>query len=181
MPFVLFSYYNLVLQAGMEDFLLSLPENGITGIIIPDLPFEENDAVQQAAQRAGIHLIPLVAPTSQERIQQIVSRASGFVYCVSSLGVTGMRTDFDREVDEFLQTVRAAATVPIAVGFGISSAEHVARFSRICNGVIVGSAIVRQVEENLPRLSGSPQERAEGLAAVHRFVSTLKSGTKSGA
>src|SRR5690606_20575598 len=96
-------------------------EKGISGLIIPDLPIEEDAEVRGMAEAANIHLIPLVAPTSHDRITRIASKARGFVYCVSSLGVTGMRSDFHEGIDEFLGTVREAAPVPIAVGFGISS------------------------------------------------------------
>ena len=176
LPFVLFTYYNPVLQSGPEHFFKQLAEQEISGIIIPDLPHEEDGEIRAIAERNHIHLIPLVAPTSKERIEKITARASGFVYCVSSLGVTGMRSDFDKGVDEFLSTVKASTSVPIAIGFGISRPEHVARFSRICDGIVVGSAIVRKVEENLELLR-SNAEQSKGLAEIRQFVAGLKSGT----
>lgn len=177
MPFVLFSYYNPVLQLGPETFFKELEENEIDGIIIPDLPYEENDEIVEIASRHNIHVIPLVAPTSKERIRKITAQASGFIYCVSSLGVTGVRSEFDQGIDEFLNTVKTSTDLPIAIGFGISNQSHVARFSQICDGIIVGSAIVRKIEENLELLR-SETDQAKGLANVHKFVAELKSGTE---
>ena len=175
LPFILFSYYNPVLQLGLERFIDLLKANDISGMIIPDLPVEENEEIRSLGARHGIHLIPLVAPTSQARIAQIAASASGFVYCVSSLGVTGMRSRFHEEVDSFLQAVRAATSLPIAVGFGISNHEQFAHFAALCDGVIVGSAIVRQVEEALPLLtSEAPEDRRKGLLQIREFVASLK-------
>jgi tryptophan synthase alpha chain len=142
-------------------------------MIIPDLPYEENEEIRERSARLGIHLIPLVAPTSEARIAAIASQAQGFIYCVSSLGVTGMRSDFAANVDAFLQTVRASTELPIAVGFGISNHEQFRRFSRICDGVVVGSAIVKQIEEALPLLQ-SHEHREKGLLQIRDFVASLK-------
>ncbi|QJC51879.1 tryptophan synthase subunit alpha [Paenibacillus albicereus] len=173
MPFILFSYFNPVLQYGLERFFTLIHEKGISGLIIPDLPIEEDGEVREMAAEAGIHLIPLVAPTSKARVQRIASTAQGFVYCVSSLGVTGMRSEFHSGIEEFLQSVREAAPVPIAVGFGISSRDQVERMSRHADGVIVGSAIVRQVEEALPLLA-EPSTYRDGIAQIGRFVASLR-------
>ena len=151
LPFILFTYYNPVLQTGLDVFFEEVVRHDISGLIIPDLPVEESEEVRKRAHAAGVHLIPLVAPTSHERIASIASEATGFVYCVSSLGVTGERTDFTRG-GVFPETVRQYSSVPIAIGFGISSSEQVARFSKICDGVVVGSAIVRQIESTIPLL-----------------------------
>jgi len=172
-PFILFTYYNPVLQYGLSRFFELVQEKGISGLIIPDLPIEEDEEVRGMAEAAGIHLIPLVAPTSHDRITRIASKARGFVYCVSSLGVTGMRSDFHEGIDEFLRTVREAASVPIAVGFGISSREQVQRFAGKSDGVIVGSAIVRQIEDAIPLLS-DPAAREQGLERIAAFVRSLK-------
>ncbi|MCM3747417.1 tryptophan synthase subunit alpha [Paenibacillus pasadenensis] len=173
MPFILFSYFNPVLQYGLERFFTLIHEKGISGLIIPDLPIEEDAEVREMAAEAGIHLIPLVAPTSKTRVQRIAASAQGFVYCVSSLGVTGMRSEFHSGIEEFLQSVREATKLPIAVGFGVSSRDQVERLSRHADGVIVGSAIVRQVEEALPLLSEEATYR-EGIAQIGRFVSSLR-------
>lgn len=172
-PFILFSYYNPVLQLGLERFMQLLVEHDISGMIIPDLPIEEDEEVKALADTYGLHLIPLIAPTSEQRIQRIAGRASGFIYCVSSLGVTGERSQFSDQVDTFLETVREASSVPVCVGFGISNREQVERFSNVCDGVIVGSAIVRKIEEVVPLLQNS-QTKQEGLLQIHQFVAQLK-------
>jgi tryptophan synthase alpha chain len=175
LPFILFTYYNPVLQMGLDRVFSLLKENDISGIIIPDLPYEEDGEARARAEEAGIHLIPLVAPTSEARVERIASRARGFVYCVSSLGVTGVRSTFHEGIDAFLAAVRKAASVPICIGFGISSREQAERFAKTCDGVVVGSAIVRQVEEALAQLtSADPGERSAGVAAVRDFIAGLK-------
>lgn len=173
LPFILFTYFNPVLQFGLEAFFELVKKKEISGLIIPDLPIEEDGEVRALAEANGIHLIPLVAPTSKDRIQRIAGMAKGFIYCVSSLGVTGVRSDFHAGIDEFLQTVRDASNIPVAIGFGISSREHVERFSEKCDGVVVGSAIVRQIESVLPLLENDAQRDA-GLSQIGAFVKELK-------
>ena len=173
MPYILFSYYNPILQYGFDRFFNLLAEHDISGIIVPDLPLEEDGELRARAEAAGIHLIPLVAPTSRERIVRIVSRARGFVYCVSSLGVTGMRSEFHSSVDEFLADVASASPVPICVGFGISNREQVLGFQGKTDGVIVGSAIVRKIEEALPLIL-DPRTRAKGVRQVEDFIRSLR-------
>jgi tryptophan synthase alpha chain len=172
LPFILFTYYNPVLQMGLDKIFPLLQESDISGLIIPDLPMEEDEEVRTLAQQHGIHLIPLVAPTSKERIQRIVTRASGFVYCVSSLGVTGTRTQFHSGIDEFIETVRQATTLPIAVGFGISTNEQFVKFAQSCDGIVVGSALVRQVEEVLPFFEKTAT-RPQALQQIDQFVRQL--------
>lgn len=175
MPFILFSYYNPIYQLGLERFFTLIKESEISGIIIPDLPMEEDQEVRAMAREHGIHLIPLVAPTSNERIAKIAGQADGFVYCVSSLGVTGVRSDFHDGIERFLKVVKASTPLPIAIGFGISSREHVEKFSSICDGVVVGSAIVRKIEEQLSALQSSNiQEKSDGLLQIRDFVRQLK-------
>lgn len=173
MPFVLFTYYNPLLQMGLERFFTLLQEAEISGLIVPDLPFEESEEVLRLGDEHGVLLVPLVAPTSSERISLILSRARGFVYCVSSLGVTGERSDFHKGVDDFIASVKAGTDLPVAVGFGISSGEQVQRFAQICDGVVVGSAIVRKIEESLPLLQ-SKDQREQGLLQIRDFVAQLK-------
>ena len=173
LPFILFTYYNPVLQMGLDKFFAEVTAHEISGLIIPDLPVEESGDMRRRSIEAGINLIPLVAPTSSERIAKIVSGASGFVYCVSSLGVTGERSSFHTGVEEFIQSVRQATDLPVAVGFGISTGEQVARFASICDGVVVGSAIVRKVEDVIPLLD-HPSTRTEGLLQIREFVAQLR-------
>ncbi|MFD2672908.1 tryptophan synthase subunit alpha [Marinicrinis sediminis] len=173
LPFILFTYYNPVLQFGLENFFQALQEHDISGMIIPDLPYEENQEVSELAETYDIHLIPLVAPTSKERITKIASKAKGFVYCVSSLGVTGERSAFHNEIDTFMDTVKQAAKVPVAVGFGISSREQYEQMAERSDGVIVGSAIVRTIEENVPLLLND-ETRQQGLNQIEQFVASLK-------
>jgi tryptophan synthase alpha chain len=172
-PYVLFTYYNPVLQFGLDSFLQQAREAGISGIIIPDLPYEESHVVREAADRMSIHLIPLVAPTSESRVSSIVAEGRGFIYCVSSLGVTGVRDTFDSQVDSFIELVQRSTELPIAIGFGISTAEHVKHFATRCDGVIVGSAIVRRIEEALPLLE-HPDSSEEGILQICDFVRQLK-------
>lgn len=173
MPFILFTYYNPVLQMGMETFFTSLQQHGISGLIIPDLPMEEAGELGRQAEQTGVNLVPLVAPTSDMRIERIVRNARGFIYCVSSLGVTGERASFFAGIEQFIENVKRHTDLPVAVGFGISNVEQVKRFSQICDGVVVGSAIVRQVEEAIPLLAVSAR-RSEGLLQIRNFVAQLK-------
>lgn len=144
-PLILFTYVNPVLQWGIERFFGKAREVGADGVIIPDLPFEESEEARLAAAKHGIDLVPLVAPTSKQRIEKIVSDASGFVYCVSSLGVTGTRDKLSAELPEFVNSVRSATTLPVAVGFGVSTPEQAAEIRSIADGVIVGSALIRRI------------------------------------
>ncbi|WP_134687424.1 tryptophan synthase subunit alpha [Brevibacillus migulae] len=171
-PLVFFSYYNPVLQYGLDAFFHDLAACGADGIIIPDLPTEENEEASAAAKTNGVHLISLVAPTSNARISAIAQKASGFVYCVSSLGVTGVRDELPADLGQFLDRVKASTDKPIAVGFGISTPEQVRFTAKHADGVVVGSAIVREVEKNLALLT-DPDKKAEGIGAVKRFVQQL--------
>ncbi|MGC5324574.1 tryptophan synthase subunit alpha [Brevibacillus sp. SYSU BS000544] len=176
-PFVLFSYYNPILQYGVERLFADLAEAGADGAVIPDLPYEENEEALAAAKRYGAHLISLVAPTSETRVAKISSKASGFIYCVSSLGVTGVRSEFHNNVLPFINQVRSHSEVPVAVGFGISTPEQVREFAGYADGVIVGSAIVQQVEANLPLLLDKAT-REEGLGKIKTFVQNLAGALK---
>lgn len=175
MPYVLFTYYNPVLQMGLNSFFTKVHDAGISGLIIPDLPYEESQEVLRLADQANIKLIPLVAPTSQDRVARIVECARGFIYCVSSVGVTGERSSFHQSVDEFIRSVKEQTDLPVAVGFGISSHEQVSHFSEFCDGVVVGSAIVRKIEDTLPLLQ-DPSTKEQGLLQIYDFVAQLKSG-----
>ncbi len=176
-PLVLFSYFNPVLQYGLDRFFADLAESGADGIVIPDLPVEENEEAVQAAKRYGVHIISLVAPTSEARISKIGSQASGFLYCVSSLGVTGARTELRADLADFLQRVKASTAVPTAVGFGISTPEQVRELAPHADGIIVGSAIVQEIERNLATLT-DPDQMMAGVEKIKTFVQRLASAVQ---
>ncbi|WP_173917252.1 tryptophan synthase subunit alpha [Halobacillus sp. Marseille-Q1614] len=159
-PVVIFTYYNPVLQLGYDRFFEMLEENGAEGVLIPDLPYEESEEIRQLADEKGVEFISLVAPNSDARIKQIAEHAKGFVYCVSSLGVTGERNDMSAEALSFIKKVKEHSQVPVAVGFGISKNEHVKLVREHSDGVIIGSKIIRLIEDNLEDLEKGNQEEA---------------------
>lgn len=144
-PMVFMTYINPVYTYGKERFMKRCVECGIDGIIVPDLPYEEKEELSGVCESYGIDLISLIAPTSHERIAMIAKEAEGFVYCVSSLGVTGMRTSITTDIGAMVKLVKAQKDIPCAVGFGISTPEQAKKMSEHADGVIVGSAIVRMV------------------------------------
>lgn len=146
-PIVLLTYLNPVFVYGYSRFFTRCAEVGVDGIIIPDLPLEEKGELAGPACAAGVDLIAMVAPSSEERIRRIVADTSGFIYVVSSLGVTGMRREIVTDLGRLLSVIRQATAVPAAVGFGISTPEQAAAIARLCDGVIVGSALVRIAAE----------------------------------
>lgn len=173
-PIILFTYYNPVLQYGTEKLMGQLGEFGIDGILIPDLPYEEADEVNQLTEEHGRSFISLVAPTSLQRIERIASRAQGFLYCVSSLGVTGARSHLDESVINFLDEVRKYARVPLAVGFGISNGEQVKMVAPHSEGFIVGSALIDTIGKQEDKLINN-ETKDQGLAEINKFVNNLYS------
>lgn len=151
-----------------------MADYGADGVVIPDLPIEENGPAVEAAKKNGIHVISLVAPTSESRIKKIGEQATGFLYCVSSLGVTGARTDLRDDLADFLQKVKASTTAPTAVGFGISTPEQVRAVAPYTDGVIVGSAIVGQIEQHVEQLK-DPKELPQAVEKIKTFVHQLAS------
>lgn len=145
---LLFTYVNPVLQYGFAEFFQEAKNAGADGVIIPDLPYEESEHVLQLADAANIALIPLITPTSGiDRIQKICANARGFVYCVSSLGVTGERAKMSNRVEELVQLAKKFTHLPVAVGFGISSGEQANKIASYADGVIIGSAFIRRIEQ----------------------------------
>lgn len=142
-PLVFMTYANVVFSYGTERFVKRMKETGMDGLILPDVPFEEKEEFDSVCREYGIELISLIAPTSHERIRMIAEKASGFVYCVSSLGVTGTRSEITTDIGEMVRLVKEAKDIPCAVGFGISTPEQAAEMCRHADGVIVGSAIVK--------------------------------------
>lgn len=146
-PLVFLTYLNPVYKYGYEAFFSRCAACGVDGIIIPDLPFEEKGELADIASAHGVDLISLIAPTSEDRIRTIASEARGYLYIVSSMGVTGVRSEIRTDLASILETVRSASTIPAAVGFGINTPEQARAISRLADGVIVGSAIVKIVEQ----------------------------------
>jgi len=157
-------YLNSIFGFGTDKFFQLCVECGIDGVIVPDMPFEERDELLSYSQKYGVHSISLVAPTSKDRIAMIASEAKGFLYCVSSTGVTGTRNSFQTDFNEFMGTIKQHAKVPCAIGFGISNPEQAKKMSQYSDGVIVGSAIVRIIEK----------EKQASVKSVHDFVKSLK-------
>lgn len=142
-PMVFMTYANVVFSYGAERFISTCRDIGIDGLILPDIPFEEKDEFDGICKKYGLDLMSLIAPTSKERISTIAREASGFVYCVSSLGVTGTRSSIGTDIGAMVSLVKAEKDIPCAVGFGIATPEQAAAMSRAADGVIVGSAIVK--------------------------------------
>jgi tryptophan synthase alpha chain len=170
-PIILFSYYNPILNRGIEPFLKDIYAAGARGLVVPDLPLEEMDSLLKPAAEIGIDVILLVAPTSPtERIQAIAERSQGFVYLVSVTGVTGVRQQIGDRVEDLLSELHRLSDKPIGVGFGVSEAAQAKQLKDWgADGVIVGSAIVKRLAE------GTPQE---GLASVGEFCAQLKAAIK---
>jgi len=164
-PMVFMTYANIVFSYGTERFLKNAAQAGIDGLILPDVPFEEKADFAPACRAHGLDFISLIAPTSRERIAMIAREAEGFVYCVSSMGVTGVRGQITTDVGEMIRQVREAnPEIPCAIGFGISTPEQAREMAKISDGVIVGSAIVRLVE----------QYGKDAATAVGVFVRAMK-------
>lgn len=175
-PLVLMGYYNPVLKYGLENFARDAAEAGIDGTIIPDLPLEEAGDWMKFAMAYGLANILLVAPnTPEDRIKKIVRASKGFIYYVSVLGITGARTSLPPQVSEGLSRVKEFTRKPVAVGFGISMPEQVRGLSGIADGIIVGSAIVRLIQELFSSIS--VQDKDQAVKKVGDFVGELKKAT----
>lgn len=147
-PIVFLVYFNTILSFGVSNFVQKCVESEVDGLIIPDLPLEERDELVPYLENTDLCLIPLVTPTSNQRIKNIVKNSKGFVYCVSSLGVTGVRTDFHKDTTSFINQVRKYTELPLAIGFGISEPNDIKKFQPLVDGVIIGSAIVKKIEDS---------------------------------
>lgn len=142
-PMVFMTYANVVFSYGAEKFIATCREIGIDGLILPDLPFEEKGEFLPLCRQYGVDLISLIAPTSRERISMIAAEAEGFLYIVSSLGVTGTRTEITTDLDAIVRVVRQNTEIPCAIGFGISTPEQARKMASVSDGAIVGSAIIK--------------------------------------
>lgn len=165
-PLLFMTYLNPVYTYGKEKFLARCAESGIDGIIVPDMPFEEKGELADACEQNGVDLISMIAPTSQERISLIAKEAQGFIYCVSSLGVTGVRSKITTDISEMVQKVREVTDVPCAIGFGISTPEQAGSMARLSDGAIVGSAIVKLVAKY----------GTDSIDPVSEYVRSMKKG-----
>ena len=144
-PIVFMTYANPVFHYGADKFFKNASEAGADGIIIPDCPFEERHEFDEVAAKYGMDFISMIAPTSEDRIKEIASQAKGFLYVVSSLGVTGVRSEIKTDLESIVKLIKEATDTPAAIGFGISTPEQAAKMSKVADGVIVGSAMVRIV------------------------------------
>ena len=166
-PIILFTYYNPILNRGIEQFLKQIAEAGVRGLVVPDLPLEEAEALLKPAAEIGIEVVLLVAPTSpKERIVAIARQSQGFIYLVSVTGVTGIRSGLEMRVKDLLLELRDVTDKPIGIGFGISEPEHAQQVKDWgADAVIVGSAFVKRLAEGTP---------AEGLQSIKDFCDRLK-------
>lgn len=146
-PIVFMTYANPVFHYGTEKFFKNASESGADGIIIPDCPYEERHEFDETAAKYGMDFISMIAPTSEDRIKTIASQAKGFIYVVSSLGVTGVRSEIKTDLESIINLIKESTDVPAAIGFGISTPEQAEKMSQYADGVIVGSAMVRIVAE----------------------------------
>ena len=144
-PLAFMTYLNPVFHYGYEPFFTKCEEVGINGIIIPDMPYEEKGELNDIARSHQVDVISLIAPTSEQRIQKIAADAEGFIYLVSSLGVTGVRSEIKTDLDSMIAAIRKVTDIPVAVGFGINTTDQAANIAKIADGVIVGSAIVKMI------------------------------------
>ena len=145
---VFMTYANVVFSYGSEKFISTCAEIGIDGLILPDIPYEEKEEFLPLCHRYGVDLISLIAPTSENRVGMIAKDAEGFIYLVSSLGVTGERSKINTDLTAIVKTIRENTSVPCAIGFGISTPEQAKQMASLSDGAIVGSAIVRLLEKH---------------------------------
>jgi tryptophan synthase alpha chain len=166
-PVVLFGYYNPIFSYGNEKFSTKAARVGIDGILVVDLPFEESSELRRFTEPHGIHFISLIAPTTDEnRIRRTLTSAAGFIYYVSITGVTGTLKPAVEDIAEGMEKIRKFSSLPIVVGFGISSPEQAAEFSSLADGIVVGSAFVNMI--------GEDSERDDLLARISSFARALK-------
>lgn len=169
-PLVYLVYYNSVFKYGIEKFLRECREAGVDGVIIPDLPIEERKDILETADKNGVYLIPLVAPTSKDRIKKITHNGKGFVYCVSTNGVTGVRQEIGTDIKEYMDIVSQYTDMPKALGFGISGPEMAEKYKEHCDAVIVGSAVIKKISQ--------AESKAEAVENTAKFISEIKNALK---
>mgnify|MGYP004597305275 FL=1 len=175
-PLVFMTYANVVysshsnketgVEGGTEEVVKRMAECGVSGLILPDVPYEEKDDFAPVCRKYGVDFISLIAPTSHDRIRMIAKEAEGFVYCVSSLGVTGVRSKITTDIGAMVREVRSVSDIPVAIGFGISTPEQAAEMAGLSDGAIVGSAIVKLVEANGRDAAASIAEYVRSMKAA---------------
>ena len=165
-PLIFMTYMNPIYVYGTDKFLEKCKEIGIDGVIVPDVPFEEKNELSDNCEKYGIDLISMIAPTSDDRIETIAKEATGFIYCVSSLGVTGVRSEITTDIGKMVEHVKKVTDTPVAVGFGISTPEQAKKMAGLSDGAIVGSAIVKIIAKY-----GS-----ESVPYVKEYVENMKNG-----
>lgn len=171
-PIILFTYLNPILKYGLQNFARHAKNAGIDGVLALDLPPEEASDYKVTMKDHGLDTIFLVAPTSTpQRIEKISKEASGFIYCVSRTGVTGIRTEIPKEVPQLVQSIQQVSDLPVAVGFGISNPEQASQLSKVADAIVVGSAIVKQIEKNI----GNPQFSKNILRFIKPLVRAVHS------
>ncbi|NLZ49456.1 MAG: tryptophan synthase subunit alpha [Clostridiales bacterium] len=169
-PLIYLVYYNCIFKYGIDKFIKECNEVGIDGLIIPDLPLEERGEIIDLAYENNIYIIPMVAPTSEERIKNILKDGRGFVYCVSINGVTGTRDKISTDLNSYINLIKEYSVIPKAIGFGVSNAEMAKNFSKYAEGVIVGSAIIKRI--------ASSCNKEETIRRVVSFVKELKEAVR---
>lgn len=168
-PLVFMTYANVVFSYGSDKFLSRAAEAGVQGLILPDVPFEEKGEFEPLCAKYGLELVSMIAPTSHQRIRAIAREAQGFVYCVSSLGVTGVRANITTDIGSMVALVKEAKDIPTAVGFGISTPEQARDMAQKADGVIVGSAIVKLIA----------RYGRDSIGPVAEYVRTMKQAMES--
>jgi tryptophan synthase alpha chain len=169
-PVIIFTYYNLLLQLGENRFSTLASENGADGVLVPDLPAEEAGNLNKMCSKKDLVLITLVAPTTdKEKLYNLSRKANGFLYCISSLGVTGIRNEFRADTAEFLSAAKQNAKVPVLIGFGLSTKEQIEQYVGHSDGFIVGSAIVKKIESLQEQLLSDRDE------AIKEFICYVQS------
>lgn len=168
-PMVFMTYANVIFSYGADRFLKTAAEIGMNGIIVPDVPFEEKQEFEPLCQKYGLAQISMIAPTSHDRIRAIAEQANGFLYCVSSLGVTGTRTAITTDIGAMVKLVKEVKDIPCAVGFGISTPEQAENMCRQADGAIVGSAIVKLIA----------QYGRDSVQPVADYVRTMKTACRN--
>jgi len=167
-PMLYMTYANVVFHYGVEEFCRKAEEAGVSGLILPDVPFEEKGDFESICLAHNIDLVSMVAPTSEDRVAMIAREAKGFVYIVSSLGVTGVRSDINTDLQPIIDIIRKNTDIPCAIGFGISNPDQCRRMAMIADGAIVGSGIVRIIEKN----------GKDSAGPVGEFVRSMKDAIK---